>query len=948
MPQPPDQKPAQVFLSYSRSDRDACIKLRHALEKVGVAVFQDDDAIRAGDQWMSKLQAALAECSGFIVLVGRNGVRRWVGAEVQVALSRHLSPQCDAARLPIFPVLLDGTSPDALPPFLALFQATAWSQVAPAPDALVEAVTARTVRFDTAITFDGCPFLGLSAFQRSDAKLFFGRRGETLAALACLGDQDHQGVNPESLQSAGGLGYMRWLQIEGSSGAGKSSLVNAGLLPMIESGALWARTGFEHWKILGPMMPGKDPLSNLAEAIERALEEDPKKRDILGRMQRLGADERALAFELRNHKRDNTAFLLVIDQFEELFTFAEDAPRKQVDALLAHALQDAECPLFVISTVRSDFLDRLEQLPCLQALFNNHCRRYLLPTISEHRLREVIEQPAALAGLDVSEVTTAIIDDARNEPGALPLVENALFSLWNQRLNNKISGEQYRQANGLAGMLSAQADALLARLGKAVPKGRERALELLLALTRISDEGRHSRQRITREHAIRVAGEGNAELGESLVSLLSGGVRDIGARQQGALRLIIAATEQGRQYIDLIHETLIRACGKDGTTGKPIGYWPTLYDYIDRNRDRALEQQLAGVQVDRVRRKFESHVERWSRSGRFGRRWRLAGWINLLRYRKLKTPKSPAQAKFLLWSGRKVASQGALLLCLSGVLAESAWWVHGERQLPFWYALVKPLWVLGWKPLLPWPTTVEIPAGTFTMGCVPGRDDTVGECYADEFKEHTVKFDKPFTMGKFEVTFLQYDFSIWHRKRHGIASTAAVDIDYPEKEQWGRGQRPVINVNWHEAQAYAVWLSQSTGKPYQLPTEAHWEYAARAESKTAFWWGPKFNTRNANCENAEKQTVPVGSYPANGRRLHDTAGNAWEWVDTVYTKAGYADAPVTNPQREDPKTLGLRVVRGGSWNSDPRNCRAAVRGSFLPGERNAYFGFRVSSVVPIE
>jgi hypothetical protein len=121
--------------------------------------------------------------------------------------------------------------------------------------------------------------------------------------------------------------------------------------------------------------------------------------------------------------------------------------------------------------VRADFLDRFEQLPRLQAIYNSHCKRYFLPTISEHGLREVIEQPARLAGLDVSEVSTAIIDNARDEIGALPLVENALFTLWQQRQGNVLSGERYRQLNGIAGMLSAQADALLARIDGAGQQG---------------------------------------------------------------------------------------------------------------------------------------------------------------------------------------------------------------------------------------------------------------------------------------------------------------------------------------------------------------------------------------------------------------------------------------------------------------------------------------------
>ena len=144
-------------------------------------------------------------------------------------------------------------------------------------------------------------------------------------------------------------------------------------------------------------------------------------------------DERALAEWLRGRKPDDTAFLLAIDQFEELFTFADPAERGRFDRLLAAALEDADCPLFVISTVRADFLDRFEELPRLVAVRNRAGKPWTLPPISADGLREVIAGPARLAGLDVSEVQEAMVAEAQDEPGALPLVENALQWLWEQR-----------------------------------------------------------------------------------------------------------------------------------------------------------------------------------------------------------------------------------------------------------------------------------------------------------------------------------------------------------------------------------------------------------------------------------------------------------------------------------------------------------------------------------
>lgn len=115
-------QPPIIFLSYSRTNLAAAVVLRTELEKAGFTVFRDEDSIRAGDNWMERLQTALQGCSAFVLLYGRNGVQRWVGAEVQYALGRNLSPHDDALRLPIFPILLPEGDLHSLPPFLSLFQ----------------------------------------------------------------------------------------------------------------------------------------------------------------------------------------------------------------------------------------------------------------------------------------------------------------------------------------------------------------------------------------------------------------------------------------------------------------------------------------------------------------------------------------------------------------------------------------------------------------------------------------------------------------------------------------------------------------------------------------------------------------------------------------------------------------------------------------------------------
>ncbi|MEZ5448038.1 MAG: hypothetical protein R3E89_03105, partial [Thiolinea sp.] len=374
--------------------------------------------------------------------------------------------------------------------------------------------------------------------------------------------------------------YHRWLQIHAASGAGKSSLVRAGLLPKIEQGLLWRRTGYADWHILEPMMPGEQPVEMLAEKLAKAFPQQ----DMDAWLGKLNQPDKpaALAHALRPLLPTGAAALLVVDQFEELFTLAKEAERRQFDRLLAAALADPDCPLFLISTIRSDFLDRFEYLPELLRLYNTHKSDYLLPSMSEAGLRELIVYPARLAGWQAdADLVEAIVRDARDEPGALPLVESALAELWNeaqQRGEKRLSKAYYEQNNGVVGMLAQQADALIASLGE---RGRKQALNLLLALTRINEGGRHTRRRLARADAVHEAG-GGAQ-GETVVQALAGErARQGGGAVGGPLRLIVTdgekthtpgsspggRGEQERGFVELVHEMLVRPSGRQDQQGR--------------------------------------------------------------------------------------------------------------------------------------------------------------------------------------------------------------------------------------------------------------------------------------------------------------------------------------------------------------------------------------------
>jgi len=925
----------EVFLSYSRNDGPAAANLRAQVERFGLSVFKDDASIREGEAWLLRLQAAVAGCSSFVVLVGRDGVSRWIGAETQVALIRHLSPHDETNRLPIFPILLGDVQPDSLPAFLQLFQATRWDGAEPLSETLLEEIRSRRLLVNREIVLEGCPYVGLDAFGIEQAQVFFGRQRETLEALACF-----------EIRADGST--IRWVEISGNSGSGKSSLMNAGLLPLIDLGWLWPRTRIAHWPRIGPMMPGERPVEMLAETLARlssdvfnARDEIADVRGELDKIDHRDKGRRGLSRWLRARKRADTAFLLVIDQFEELFTFANPEERKDFDELLATALEDNDCPLFVISTVRADFLDRFgTDLPRLARVRNRRGKSWLLPVIGAEGLREIIDGPARLAGLDVSEVREAMIGDAQGEPGALPLVENSLHWLWQQREGNRLSGRKYVEHGELAGILSGSADDLLKSLDK---KRQKAALELLFNLVRVDPESRqHTRRRLTREDAERSAGGGRQ--GRELVDLLSGR-RNLLGQGAGSLRLITVSeggtdgekSGQGHAWVNLIHETLIRSKGLDAA-GNPQPYWPTLWSYIEANKNR-------GPERDRL----ERLALEWKERRGLGRLTGLAGGRDRKRWKRLSIAGSRDAERFLAWSRWSARTQAALLMVLVAFVGQSFVWTR-INDLPLESMLLQQGFRLGYAPL---PKLVPIPPGAVEMG---EHDPAFVSQYAEKDRMYWgvpgkhVDLPEPFEIGADEVTYDQFDYYVWEQQGAGHA-----DVKYPMTAKGGRGKRPVVNVTWLEAAAYAHWLGRRTGRDCRLPTEAEWEYAARANSQTAYPWGNDVRLSSggktetmANCRDCGsrwdgEQSAPVRSFRANAFGLYDTSGNVWEWTCSLWrdqfdgSEQGCADERASE----------RRVVRGGSWDDDLDNARSAARVRANPDDRGDNLGFRVLCASPI-
>ena len=223
---------------------------------------------------------------------------------------------------------------------------------------------------------------------------------------------------------------------------------------------------------------------------------------------------------------------------------------------------------------------------------------------------------------------------------------------------------------------------------------------------------------------------------------------------------------------------------------------------------------------------------------------------------------------------------------------------------------------------------VVLPTGRFRMG------DLDGSGYDDERPVRTVTISRPIAMGKYPVTFEEYD--------RFVSATGAAR---PDDEGWGRGTRPVINVSQEDAKAYAVWLSEQTGKRYRLPSEAEWEYAARAGTTTQYSWGDDIGRNRANCSGCGsewdgKQTAPVGSFAANPFGLYDMHGNVWEWVEDRWHN-NYEVAPSNGSAWTTGGDKSDVVVRGGSWYFGPSRLRSAFRDSGRPSDRHVTLGFRL-------
>jgi formylglycine-generating enzyme required for sulfatase activity len=260
------------------------------------------------------------------------------------------------------------------------------------------------------------------------------------------------------------------------------------------------------------------------------------------------------------------------------------------------------------------------------------------------------------------------------------------------------------------------------------------------------------------------------------------------------------------------------------------------------------------------------------------------------------------------------------------------------------------------------PEMVVVPTGNFEMGSPDDEPERESWRTGTESPRHKVAIAQPFAVALYAVTRGQFDAFVsarGHKTEGGARILKAGELEYDPKASWRAPgfvqdeSHPVVCINWDDAKAYAAWLAQTTGKPYRLLSEAEREYVTRAGTTTPFWWGSSITPDQANYDGRFvypagrtecewwKSTVPVGSFEPNPWGLYNVHGNVWEWCEDVWHD-DYSGAPVDGTAWLHGGDASRRVVRGGSWNSNPLFLRAAIRYEISAGYRYAYIGFRLA------
>ena len=515
---------------------------------------------------------------GYLLFELLTGQKSWPSASIGTLIQRHLQTP-----MPI-PSTINPELNEAIDGVLQKATAKVASDRFASVPIFVTAVREALVGDGTAIgipqplptaMIDGNPYKGLRAFQEGDAELFFGRT-ELIKQLI------------DQLQSS------RFLAIVGPSGSGKSSVVKAGLVPKLRKPALSLTKGgevarSEEWFIV-EMVPSSHPFEELEAALLRVAIEPPD-----GLIEPLQKDVRGLTRTLKRimppaeaNNGEPGQLLLVIDQFEELFTLVEDEAQRQlfIDSLLA-ALNEPRSQLRIVLTLRADFYDRPLQLPELAKLME--ANTVVVRPLDSAELNQVITRPAALAGVRFEDgLVPRIIDDVRDQPGMLPLLQYALTELFERVEGGVISAEAYSDMGGVSGVLGQRAEAIYTSL---TPNDQALAKQLFLRLVTLGEGVEDTRRRVLQSELEALA-EDSKQLS---VNSEQSTVNDSSQFAVHNLPFTILSSFGNARLLSFDRDPATRTPTVEVAHEALLREWPRLREWLRESRDDLRLQRRLGV-----------------------------------------------------------------------------------------------------------------------------------------------------------------------------------------------------------------------------------------------------------------------------------------------------------------------------------------------------------------
>lgn len=463
----------RVFISYSRRDKIFAERLARDLDDAGLVVWIDFRQITGGELWQNEIYRGI-ERSEFVIYCMSPASVESVWCNKEIAAAREQNKL-------IIPIMVvdsyeDLQKSEALNWILNVHFISFVNRYEQAYTELLNALPgSRPVgvydEFDPESAQN--PFKGLEAFQQTDAHFFFGRERMIQRGLKRMQET-------------------RFLAFVGASGSGKSSLVRAGILPALRDGKIPAS---ETWRT-ALFTPGPRPMEALATRIIPYLEEDNTRtmERVIKNIQDLGIAKQYVDDMLKDAPKESR-LLIVIDQFEEVFTRASDAEAKPFIDILVKAAASTEVRLQFVLTMRADFFGSLSRYPALAQLFEQE-NMIIVTEMTAANIRRAIEGPVQAVGLKYEDgLVDRILDDVRSQPGSLPLLQYALRQLFDKRQGAVLTHEAYDEVGGVRRALAQHAEEIYSKLTDAQ---QETTRRLLLRLIEVGDSGEATRRKVAR------------------------------------------------------------------------------------------------------------------------------------------------------------------------------------------------------------------------------------------------------------------------------------------------------------------------------------------------------------------------------------------------------------------------------------------------------------------